>query len=183
MNGLVKTRGHQLKDGDNETPVENIVAVPSGSWYDPEPLNKYVKIAFNVIITSTILYILYQFILLISMDVEWKLTELEMDNMKQLRQCQWKFEENKCFLPTNEIPPRLQQLCQEWSQCMERHLKGGRLTSHSAKLWVKTLAEVVNTFVENITLRSLLFILVTICSIVIVTNTIFGSYRVVYYNK
>lgn len=182
MTSLIPPKRQQRYDvgEDSGKAVGNFV---SGKWYDPEPLNRYVKIIFNVVITSTLLFILYRFIHLIAMDVQWKLTELEMDNMKQLRQCQWKFEENRCYLSTNEIPPRLKQMCQEWSQCIDIHLKGNRHKSHSAKLWVKTLAEVVNTFVENITLRSLLFILVTICSIVIVTNTIFGSYRVVYYNK
>ncbi|CAL9736694.1 nucleus export protein Brr6p [Monosporozyma servazzii] len=182
MTSLIPPKRHQRYDIDGN-PADSAGTIGSGKWYDPDPLNRYFKIIFNVVITSTLLFILYRFIHLIAIDVQWKLTELEMDDMKQLRQCQWKFEENKCYLSTNEIPPRLKQMCQEWSQCMDIHLKGNRHKSHSAKLWVKTLAEVVNTFVENITLRSLLFILVTVCSIVIVTNTIFGSYRVVYYNK
>lgn len=186
MDGTLSRRNHSggiVKSEYHDT--EQLVKYSEQKeWYEPNNLNKYVKIIFNVIITSSLLFIAYQFVHLISLDVEWKLNELQREQLEQLRHCQWKYESNKCHLPNEEIPPHLQTLCLEWVQCIEKYNSvDGRHRSQSAKLWVQTLAEVVNSFVENITLRSLLFILITICSVVIVTNTIFGSYRVVYYNK
>lgn len=152
-------------------------------WYEPEPLNQYIKTIFNVIITSSILFILYKFLHLISLDVQWRLMELELDSMNQWRRCELDYKNNKCFQSIETIPPRLRYKCQEWSHCIEQYSPANKRSSQSAKLWVQTLAEVVNTFIENITLRSLLFILITVCSTVMVTNTIFGSYKVVYYNN
>lgn len=186
MTNLVSLRD-RLINNDNNSNKKNVVTPSSlkypRKWYEPELLNQYIKIIFNIIITSSILFISYKFVYLISSDVQWKLIELELDSMKEWRRCKLNYENNKCFQSIEKIPPKLRYKCQEWSYCIEQYAPGNKRSFHSAKLWMQTLAEVVNTFIENITLRSLLFILTTVCSIVLVTNTIFGSYKVVYYNN
>lgn len=187
-----KSLGNRLNGNNNNENNDNTLAdeknvvtsLPySRYWYEPEPLNQYIKIIFNIIITLAILFILYKFVHLISLDVQWKLMGLELDSVNQWRRCELDYKNNKCFLSSEAIPPKLRYKCQEWSHCIEQYSPNNKRSFQSAKLWVQTLAEVVNTFIETITLRSLLFILITVCSIVMVTNTIFGSYKVVYYNN
>ncbi|KAK5778927.1 Brr6p PWA37_001170 [Arxiozyma heterogenica] len=181
LNGNNNNKNNDKSFADEKNVVTSLPH--SRYWYEPEPLNQYIKIIFNIIITLAILFILYKFVHLISLDVEWKLMELELDSMNQWRRCELDYKNNKCFLSNEAIPPKLRYKCQEWSHCIEQYSLNNKRSFQSAKLWVQTLAEVVNTFIETITLRSLLFVLITVCSIVMVTNTIFGSYKVVYYNN
>lgn len=164
---------HYLEDRQKETQQD----IP----YSPANLSGYVQILFNTIIGATGVYLLLKFITLINQDVQEQL-QLHwraLDN--KLRRCQLKFNNNHCF--QRDIPPALFNICQDLQDCIIE--LDNKLIEHKpmAKLWLQTLAQVINAFVDQISFKSFIFLLLTSCSIILVTNIAIGSYKITYYSE
>lgn len=147
----------------------------------PEAIAEYVKLLFNILIMSFLFFLVIKFLIMIRNDVNYKLELQSLHNIQRIKQCQKDYERNNCH--ANNVVPALQERCILWYNCFNNLDAEAKIDGHSAKMWAQTIAEVVNAFVDAITLRSLLFLLFTICSVIIVTNVAFGSYKVYYYNE
>lgn len=159
----------------------HLLADDNHNLASPYNISRYVQVLFNTIVSTIALYLFVKFILLVNQDVQQQL-ELHWRHLdNKLRRCQSKFNNNHCF--QRDIPPALFDICQDLQDCIVE--LDNRLIQHKpmAKLWLKTLAQVINTFVDQISFKSFIFLLLTSCSLILVTNVVIGSYRVTYYNK
>ncbi|GAV54664.1 hypothetical protein ZYGR_0AN01320 [Zygosaccharomyces rouxii] len=132
----------------------------------------FVRLAFNSSILVIILSVVIKFILLIKQDVDQKVELKIAEQIIRVKRCQKHYEDNGCISHV----PALEKLCDSWHHCM--HSTG---QVQSASLWTQTLAETLNAFVEAISFRSLVFVLLAVCALVLVTNVVIASYRVQYY--
>ncbi|AQZ16882.1 BRR6 (YGL247W) [Zygosaccharomyces parabailii] len=133
---------------------------------------EYVQLVFNTSILVIVLSILIKFILLIKGDVDRKVHWKVAEEIVRVKRCQKNYEQNGCSTHV----PALEKLCDGWHHCMQ-----SRGEIQSASLWTQTLAETLNAFVEPISFRSLMFVLLAVCALVLVTNIVIASYRVQYY--
>ncbi|CCK70047.1 Brr6p KNAG_0D02980 [Huiozyma naganishii CBS 8797] len=180
-----RTVSVQQRGGETHSVLEtsNTTTTTNGTvqWYEPEPLSQYMRLAFNSVVATLVLFVAVKFLLMVRDDVNYKLDELKLRELQRIMECQIHYRDNKCAV-WESVPPLLQEKCRLWGQCIAGE-DSLAINRHSAKLWAQTLAEVVNSFVESISVRSLTVLLTTSCSIIIVTNLAFGSYRVVHYSK
>ncbi|SCU86344.1 LAMI_0D01662g1_1 [Lachancea mirantina] len=146
---------------------------------DPRLLSEYIQLLFNVIIAAIGVYVIVGFIRLTSRDVDRKLHQNTLETLARIERCRANYERNRCE-PANRAP-RMEQQCQEWLLCLNQDTQVAHDSSHSATIWAATLAEIIDVFLKNISVRSLVFMLISICGIIVVTNVAFGSYRVHYY--
>ncbi|CAR31092.1 hypothetical protein ZYGR_0P03980 [Zygosaccharomyces rouxii] len=135
-------------------------------------IGEFVRLAFNSSILVIILSVVIKFILLIKQDVDQKVQLKIAEQVIRVKRCQKHYEDNGCVSHV----PALETLCDGWHHCM--HSTG---QVQSASLWTQTLAETLNAFVEAISFRSLVFVLLAVCALVLVTNVVIASYRVQYY--
>ncbi|CCF60083.1 hypothetical protein KAFR_0J00150 [Kazachstania africana CBS 2517] len=173
-----------LKEQDKgleQQPVLKLSHKNDSIWYNPKLIAEYVQLLFNTIITSFLLYLVIRFLIMINNDVHFRLEELKQVELSRISNCKSDYYNNECHM--GEEIPALTNLCSKWYQCMNIDIETHRDLSESAKLWARILAEVINAFVSEISMRSLFFLLFTICSLVIVTNVAFGTYRVFHYNN
>ncbi|GCF00249.1 hypothetical protein ZYGM_003040 [Zygosaccharomyces mellis] len=133
---------------------------------------EFVRLVFNSSILVIIVSVVVKFILLIKQDVDQKVRLKIAEQIIRVRRCQKHYEDNRCISHV----PALEKLCDNWHHCM--HLTD---QVQSASLWTQTLAETLNAFVEAISFRSLVFVLLAVCALVLVTNVVIASYRVQYY--
>ncbi|CAI4039050.1 hypothetical protein SMKI_07G0170 [Saccharomyces mikatae IFO 1815] len=144
-------------------------------WVRPGLIAEYIQLLFNFIIGMITLSLVIKFILLIRNDVNLKLEHDVREALDKIATCKSNYYRNQCE-PHMRVPA-LEVRCDEWSKCMNDKILPGS-DYQWAKAWARTLAEVINAFFEAFSIRSFLFILVSIIGIIFVTNTSFGSYRV-----
>ncbi|AJS28062.1 BBM_1a_G0017880.mRNA.1.CDS.1 [Saccharomyces cerevisiae] len=149
-------------------------------WLSPSLIAEYIQLFFNFIIGTIGLSLAIKFILMIRNDVNLKLEHNVREELDKIATCKSRYFENQCE-PHMRVPA-LEVRCNEWSKCMNKEIVSGS-DYQWAKAWARTLAEVINAFFEAFSIRSFLFILISIIGIVFVTNTSFGSYRVYLNNK
>lgn len=148
------------------------------SSLDPKIVSQYLQLFFNSAIGAVGLYIMMKFIQLVNKDVQRKMEDREITAMKTALACRNQYSINKC--QPDARAPALEQKCSEWYYCMN-HADKDKNIQQSATLWAETLAEILNAFLKPISVRSLFFILVTSCGVILVTNMAFYSYRIQYY--
>ena len=144
-------------------------------WLSPSLIAEYIQLLFNFIIGIIGLSLAIKFILMIRKDVNLKLEHEVREALGKIATCKLKYFKNQCE-PHMRVPA-LEVRCNEWSRCMNDEVMPGS-DYQWAKAWARTLAEVINAFFEAFSIRSFLFILISVVGIIFVTNTSFGSYRV-----
>ena len=126
---------------------------------------------FNTSLCMVFLWLLLQFILTVQRDVQQKILEHSMgtavrsdvhalvvltcapDVVQEIKACSVMYKNNFC---EGNIVPHMFQPCGEWETCMNRDpSKIGR-----ARIGAQLLAEIVNAFVENISWKTFVSILV-----------------------
>lgn len=150
-------------------------------WRNPDVLSRYLQLFFNCIVVAFIFAVIIWFIHIIRMDVSFKLEQRKLLRSQEIQECKTNYEINECK-PELRVPA-LEALCKEWLTCINEGNIAIGIISHSARLWAQTLAEVLNSFVDSISIRSLLFILISVTVTIAVTKFTFGSYRIYHYNN
>lgn len=136
-------------------------------------LASYLQLSFNTVFLATVLFLFFEFIIMVRNDVRHKLSLRLASDLLSMEVCRKNYDDNGCMPDT--MVPALDGLCAHWAQCMDQDPEDLR-PYQSGVLWAQTLAEIVNSFVEPISLRSILVILVTTCAILVVTNAAFKLY-------
>ncbi|OBZ79282.1 Nucleus export protein BRL1 [Grifola frondosa] len=136
----------------------------------PYILLGYLQFFFNTSLILVFLYLLVQFILTVQRDVEQRISEYSMDIVQEIAQCALHYKSNMCA--TNPIPAMARQ-CATWETCMNRDpTKVGR-----AKVSAELIAEVINSFVEPISWKTLAFTLTSLSFLTVFINTLLSLYR------
>lgn len=131
----------------------------------------YLQLFFNISLLSILLYFLVSFIMTIQADVNKKVEEYSAEILSEISICSKEYLENRCS-PDQRVPA-MQMACQAWERCMERDpAQVGR-----ARVSAETFAEIVNSLIEPISYKTMIFCLVLVFGSLFVSNFAFGILR------
>ncbi|ORY74141.1 Brl1/Brr6 domain-containing protein, partial [Protomyces lactucae-debilis] len=137
----------------------------------PSIASGYLQLTFNLFLLLILLYFLVSFILTIQSDVNKKVEEYSAEILSEISQCSKEYLENRCS-PDQRVPA-MQSACQAWERCMERDpQKVGR-----ARVSAETFAEIVNSFIEPISYKTMVFVLGLVLGSLFVSNFAFSVLR------
>lgn len=134
-------------------------------------IRRYLQVAFNVVMISAVLYCVAQFFLTIQRDVQIKVNEELSTIMTEISQCAKQYVENRCS-PELRVPA-MEKACTSWENCMKRDPSVvGR-----AKLSAETFAEIINSFIEPISYKTMIFMLTALFGTIFLSNYAFSIAR------
>jgi hypothetical protein len=115
----------------------------------PSIITMYLQLIYNLVLVCLFLNTIFKFINVITLDLNkhmnWKLDLI----FEEILECSTQFVVNGC--DKNEfVPPALKDLCLKWDSCMNKEpvfLK--------TKASVEVFAEILNTFFDSITNRTI----------------------------
>lgn len=137
----------------------------------PLIISRYLQVFFNFLILSGIFYLLYSFYATIQSDVDRASDEAMAEILAEMSLCSKQYVENQCGAATRL--PALETVCSNWEICMNRDpaaVKRARLSAH-------TFAEIFNSFVEPISLKTMAFTSTLVVLSIVVSNATFTFYR------
>ncbi|KIW67008.1 hypothetical protein PV04_06286 [Phialophora macrospora] len=186
---LILSRNGSLDDSDDEStssPTEaepRKKAVEEVGWITglftfihtypdaPSIIAKYLQVFFNAAILSGCLYMFWSFYATIQADVDRASEDTMAEVLAEMAQCSKNYIENRCGADTRL--PALETVCSNWELCMNRDpsaVKRARLSAH-------TFAEIFNSFVEPISLKTMIFTITLVVVGLVVNNATFSLYR------
>ena len=108
----------------------------------------FVQVGFNAALAVLTIYVLVILFLTVQRDVEYRVSEYSMDIVQDIAQCSLLYKTNLCA--QGSVPAMAAQ-CAAWETCMNRDpTKVGR-----TKVTMEVIGEVVNSFVEPISWKTL----------------------------
>jgi len=147
----------------------NMPGPAPGPSHLPYTILGYTQLVFNSSLILLVLYLLVTFILTVQRDVEQRIAQYTIDSLQEIALCTTSYSSNNCKSPL----PALIVQCLEWESCMARDPSViGR-----AKVGAEMLAEVINSFVEPISWKTLLFTLSSISFFTVFVNAVINLYR------
>ncbi|KAJ2077880.1 hypothetical protein H4R24_004846 [Coemansia sp. RSA 988] len=137
----------------------------------PYVISGYLQLGFNIFMVATVLVIMVHVLLTIQRDVNAKVQEYSAEILHEIAGCSKQYLDNRCD-PLMRVPA-MEQACQAWDNCMHRDpTKVGR-----ARVSAETLAEIINGFIEPISLKTMLFFVIMFLGTLFISNFAFGAYR------
>lgn len=115
----------------------------------PHILSYYAQFLLNVFIVFFMMYLVYSFWSTIRSDVDMKSHEVASETLVEMAACTREFKDNKC--DRADRVPAMEIVCNNWEKCMQQDpTKVGR-----ARVSAKTFAEILNSFVEPISIKTM----------------------------
>ncbi|ODV92046.1 hypothetical protein CANCADRAFT_18618, partial [Tortispora caseinolytica NRRL Y-17796] len=137
----------------------------------PFVFSAYLQLIFNLILSSLFVYLIATFVLTIKSDVDAKVDEYSAKILEEIAQCTNKYLVNRCA-PGTRVEA-LEAQCEYWEKCMKRDpAVVGR-----ARVGAETFAEIINSFIEPITYKTMFFFLIMVFGSLFVSNAAFGFWR------
>ncbi|KAJ2741832.1 hypothetical protein GGI20_004905 [Coemansia sp. BCRC 34301] len=137
----------------------------------PYVISGYLQLGFNVFMVGTVLLIIVHVLLTIQRDVNSKVQEYSTEILQEIAACSKQYHDNRCE-PAFRVPA-MERACIAWDNCMHRDpTKIGR-----AKVSAETLAEIINGFIEPISMKTMLVFVLLFVGTLLVSNFAFGAYR------
>lgn len=150
----------------------NMPGMPADRSEVPYMLLGYVQFLFNLSLVLVFLYIIIHGIITVQRDVEHRIAEYRTSLAEQIATCAHLYDVNKCF-PLSQRVPALARQCADWESCMQKDPSGvGR-----ARVVAETIGEVINSFVEPISWKTLGFGLTSLGFLITLINVLFSFYR------
>jgi Di-sulfide bridge nucleocytoplasmic transport domain len=115
----------------------------------PSLLTKYLQLFFNSAIILGCLYAIYSFWTTIQADVNRASEDAAAETLAEMAACAKSYVENRCA--GDGRLPALEIVCGNWELCMNRDPNSVK----RAKLSAHTFAEILNSFVEPISLKTM----------------------------
>ncbi|KAK9373202.1 Di-sulfide bridge nucleocytoplasmic transport domain-containing protein [Lipomyces chichibuensis] len=144
--------GGNLVNADNHN--ASLLAFLSRHDNLPFVFASYLQLIFNVFLVLVMLYLIMSFVLMIRHDISRKIEEYTDEAAAKIEQCTNDYLVNGC-MPGSRVPA-LEDVCNAWQNCMNRRASDvGR-----ARVSAQTVAEIVNSFIEPISYKTMLFVLV-----------------------
>jgi hypothetical protein len=137
----------------------------------PSIIAKYLQMLFNTLILGGCLYVFWSFYATIQADVDRASEDTMAEVLQEMAQCTKNYVENRCGADARL--PALETVCSNWELCMNRDpkaVKRARLSAH-------TFAEIFNSFVEPISLKTMIFTFTIVVLGLVVNNATFSLYR------
>ncbi|KAL0143029.1 Di-sulfide bridge nucleocytoplasmic transport domain-containing protein [Mucor lusitanicus] len=130
----------------------------------------YMQMAFNIIISSTVLYIFGNIILTVRQDFRLKAEEHTEALHKEKLVCTNNYIINHCG--QNDRIPAIEDMCNEWAACMNRDKVVAQ-----AKVSAEAIAEIINSFVEPISYKTLIFFSLLTLGTLVFSNVAFSIFK------
>lgn len=137
----------------------------------PTIIAKYLQVFFNAVILFGCLYMFYSFYATIRADVDKASNDAYQEILAEMTACTKNYMDNRC--ESRHRAPALENVCTNWELCMNRDpnaVKRARLSAH-------TFAEIFNSFVEPISLKTMLFTALIVGLALLINNATFTIYR------
>lgn len=126
---------------------------------------------FNLSLVLFFLYLGVQFIVAIRRDVSERIDEYSVEILQEIAQCTQAYVTNRCE-PGQRVPA-MEAACGAWETCMNRDPKVvGR-----ARVGAETFAEIINGFVDGISLKTMLFSTIVLALLVVLANSALFNLR------
>ncbi|KAI9354421.1 Di-sulfide bridge nucleocytoplasmic transport domain-containing protein [Pilaira anomala] len=123
----------------------------------------YIQMTFNIVITITILYLFTKIILVVKQDFRLKAQE-HFDVLHQEKElCTRNYMLNHCG--KEDRVPAVETMCMEWASCMQKDIVVAQ-----AKVSAETIADIINSFVEPFSYKTLLFLTLLIIGSLVFSN-------------
>lgn len=137
----------------------------------PNTLSYYVQFLLNLFLALCVMYVLYGIFSTISNDITERAMMESSEILAEMAVCAREFKENKC--ERDSRVPAMETVCNNWEKCMQRDpYKVGR-----SRLSAGMFAEIVNSFIEPISLKAIIVSVSVIVGCFTVNNLTFGLWR------
>ncbi|KAI8872549.1 hypothetical protein GQ42DRAFT_161241 [Ramicandelaber brevisporus] len=128
---------------------------------------RYIHVAFNLIMVSIAVFGVLYFGTMIINDIKIKTESQSSNILAEISICRQEYSKNRCDPPNLRLPA-LEPKCIEWEICMNRdHNDVTR-----ARLSAETFAEILNSFVDPISTKSMAFIFAFYFGVTILGNLV-----------
>ncbi|KAL0227452.1 hypothetical protein RCL1_003596 [Eukaryota sp. TZLM3-RCL] len=133
-------------------------------YHIPVVVSGYLQLVFNILWLLCIIFLATVFVLAIRGDISLRTSRSTEALLADIKNCAHEYQTNKCDeKPSSNV---LQHLCQEWATCMNRDPSRVEITSIS----VKAVAEALNSFIEPISYKTMVFIALLVFIICVSSN-------------
>ncbi|GAA5946944.1 hypothetical protein JCM3775_003935 [Rhodotorula graminis] len=122
----------------------------------PYVLLGYLQFGSLAILAVMVLSLLALFLFTLKGDIDARFAAATLDLRRDNIECAKKFMENGCQAATRF--PALEQSCNEWEECMQREV----VVHGKARIIVETIADLVNSFFEVVSFKTMFFILMSL---------------------
>ncbi|KAJ8903106.1 hypothetical protein NDN08_006421 [Rhodosorus marinus] len=133
----------------------------------------YLQLVFNLVLVSVILYSLISFAMSVRQDIQLKVNEEIADIRTDIERCRFNFFENRCN-DEDRIVPRMREQCSEWASCLGRDPANA---AYQTRLTAELIAEVVNSFIEPISYKTMVFTIGITIAFTVISNLAFYMAR------
>ncbi|XXQ39786.1 Brl1/Brr6 domain-containing protein [Plasmodiophora brassicae] len=160
---------------DDDDKVVSSSAAASG-WDDdayrrhlllPHVISGYLQLSFNIVIISFVMYALASFVSSVHGDIDNKVSEFSGTILNEIAECHNNYRANRCGT-TDEVPA-MRTTCAMWERCMARD----PTTVARTKLSAHTIGEILNGFVEPLSLKAMAFFTLFLFCFIIASNVAF----------
>lgn len=115
----------------------------------PHILSFYAQFLLNTFLVFFLMYLFYSFWSTIRSDVDLRSREVATETLTEMAACAREYKENRC--DRSSRVPAMETVCENWEKCMKQDPnKVGR-----AKVSAYTFAEILNNFVEPISIKTM----------------------------
>ncbi|KAF9697120.1 hypothetical protein EKO04_004974 [Ascochyta lentis] len=137
----------------------------------PSVLSWYMQFTVNVFLALSFMFILYCIYSGIMADVDIESNKHASEMLVEIAQCVKNYRDNRCE-PDTRVPA-MEMACGNWETCMNRD--PNKLAR--ASVTVKTFASIINSFFEEFSYKSMIFLTILIFGGFNVSNWAFGLLR------
>lgn len=145
-------------------------------------ISSYLQIFSNFLFASFLTYSLYKIFQIFLNDVSSRRFKYVTAAIAEAERCSREYVRNECRLDLRV--PLLEEQCNDWEICMDTDPE---LAVGTLKVHAEVFSEIINSFIEGFTMRSLIVGLLTaslVFGIIYVSNFAFGYWRAkLYYNQ
>ncbi|KAE8441732.1 hypothetical protein EG329_004518 [Mollisiaceae sp. DMI_Dod_QoI] len=137
----------------------------------PNVLSFYAQLGVNTFIAGLTIFGIYTFWMTVRADVD-KASENERALvLTEIAACAKDFVDNGCG--SDRRVPALKAVCENWEHCMNRDPNSiGR-----ARVSAHTFAQIFNSFIEPISYKAMIFVVLIVTVCILVNNLAFGMFR------
>ncbi|KAI8137068.1 Brl1/Brr6 domain-containing protein [Fennellomyces sp. T-0311] len=134
-------------------------------------LISWLQVMFNSFLALVILYVLFMVLWTLRHDFQIKAEEHTAAILDEIALCNRNYGINHCD-PRTRVPA-MERQCNMWESCKNRD----PLLITRSKLSAEMAAEILNSFVEPISYKTLFFFTIIVIGSLVVSNTAFRLYR------
>ncbi|KAF2204998.1 hypothetical protein GQ43DRAFT_460306 [Delitschia confertaspora ATCC 74209] len=137
----------------------------------PHILSWYAQLLLNLFIAFGAMYVMYSVWHAVTSEVDIHAHKKEMEMLHESATCAKSYRENKCD-PETRVPA-MENVCNNWYECMQRDPKKVARASVTAKTW----ALIFNSFIEEFSYKSMIFTAIMIFGGFQLSNWTFDFFR------